>query len=48
MKLLDPDRQGEDKYLFMPTKFRQWMIGVLDKAWAKVERDWEKFGIKKV
>ena len=42
------DQKGEDKYLFMPTKYRQWIIGIMDKAWHKVEEDCKKFGLKKV
>ena len=46
MKLLE--HQNGEQFLFMPTKFRRWIISVLDRSWEKIRQEWAKYGIKKV
>ena len=46
MKLLE--HQDGEKFLFMPTKFRRWLISTLDRALANLRAELAKYGIQKV
>ena len=46
MRLLKEDTN--DKFFFMPTKFKRWIISVFDKAMPKIRSQLSRFGIRDV
>ena len=41
-------RQDGEKFLFMPTKFRRWLISTLDTALNELRAELATYGIQKV